>query len=165
MRLTLIIVMSMASIVLQAQENSQSNKHFWHSEYTDAGADRVWQIWTDVSNWKSWDTGLKDAEMKDRFRLNASGIMTTLEGRKTKFKVVEYEEGRSYTFKTNLPLGSLYVKRYLKEEEGRTLFTHEVWFKGLTKGIFSKAFGGKFRKMLPDVLEKIKIIAEHDDRT
>ena len=57
--------------------------------------------------------------------------------------------------KTKLPLGSLYVKRYLKMDG-----THEVWFAGLTRGLFAKAFGGKFRGMLPEVLNNIKTIAE-----
>ena len=83
-----------------------------------------------------------------------------MENRKSKFKVVEYSKGKSYTYKTKLPLGSLYVKRYLTIKEGKTIFTHEVWFKGLTKGIFANAFGEKFRTMLPRVLEKIKEIAE-----
>ena len=87
-------------------------------------------------------------------------IIISLEGRKSKFEIVEYEERKSYTMKTKLPLGSLYVKRYLKMDGRSTRFTHEVWFAGLTRGLFAKAFGGKFRGMLPEVLNNIKTIAE-----
>ena len=76
--------------------------------------------------------------------------------------MVDYQEGTSYTFKTKLPLGGLYVKRYLTEENGITRYTHEVWFKGLTAGIFANAFGGKFRAMLPEVMLNIKKIVEDD---
>jgi len=142
------------------QGQTQSNKHFWHTMETSASPSDIWKIWTDVPNWKDWDSGLKDAEMTDDFRLDAKGIIISLEGRKSKFTVVEYEEGKSYTIKTKLPLSSLYVKRFWEEKNGKIYFTHEVWFKGLTAGIFAKAFGGEFRKMLPVVLENIKKIAE-----
>ena len=143
-----------------AQDSNPTDKHFWYSLETSATPEQIWAIWIDVQHWKDWDTGLKDAEMNGPFQLGQTGIITSLEGRKSKFKVVEYSQGLSYTYKTRLPLGSLYVKRYLSSQEGQMMFTHEVWFKGLTKGIFAKAFGGKFRQMLPKVLENIKQIAE-----
>lgn len=145
---------------LNAQDKEPTNKHFWYSLETSASPEYIWAIWTNVPNWKAWDTGLRDASIEGDFKLNSKGVITSLEGRKSKFKVVEYSEGQFYTYKTKLPLGSLYVKRYLTVKEGKTIFTHEVWFKGLTGGIFAKAFGEKFRTMLPDVLAQIKEIAE-----
>lgn len=145
---------------LTAQDKEPTNNHFWYSMETSASPEVIWTIWTDVPNWKNWDTGLKDASIEGYFNLDSKGVITSLEDRKSKFKVVEYKEGQSYTYKTKLPLGSLYVKRYLTVKEGKTIFTHEVWFKGLTGGILAKAFGDKFRTMLPDVLGKIKEIAE-----
>ena len=154
-------IMLMTSIFLSVSVTAQpTNKHFWHTVETTASTNEIWSIWTDVSNWKNWDTGLKDAKMKTAFAKNAKGVITSLEGRKSKFKVVEYKEGHFYTFKTNLPLGGLYVKRSLEEKEGKIHFTHEVWFKGLTAGIFAKNFGASFREMLPKVMENIKQIAE-----
>jgi len=143
-----------------AQGQQPTDKHFWYTLETQASPEAIWQVWTDVARWKDWDTGLKDAEMPAPFELHAKGTIISLEGRKSKFKVVEFEPGQMCTYKTKLPLGSLYVKRYLKQEGGKTTFTHEVWFAGLTKGIFAKAFGGKFRGMLPGVLQNIKAIAE-----
>lgn len=130
---------------------------------TSSSPEQIWAIWTDVKNWKTWDIGLKDAEMKSSFQEGNKGIITSLEGRKSKFKVIEVNEGISYTYKTKLPLGSLYVKRYLSVNNNITTFTHEVWFKGISKGIFAKAFGKKFRKMLPEVLQNIKQLAESND--
>lgn len=145
---------------LNAQDKEPTNKHFWYSLETSVSPEVIWAIWTDVPNWKDWDTGLKDASIEDDFKLNSKGVITSLEDRKSKFKVVEYTAGQSYTYKTKLPLGSLYVKRYLTVKENKTIFTHEVWFKGLTGGIFARVFGKKFRTMLPDVLAQIKEIAE-----
>ncbi|MEM9328366.1 MAG: SRPBCC family protein [Bacteroidota bacterium] len=143
-----------------AQTAGPSNKHFSYSLSTTASPEEIWSIWIDVDHWKDWDTGLKDASMEGAFGLGAKGAILSLEDRKSKFSVVAFEEGESYTFKTKLPLGGLLVKRFLTIEKGQTVFTHEVWFTGITKGIFANAFGKKFREMLPEVLENIKSIAE-----
>ncbi len=140
----------------------QSNKHFWYTLETDASPEKIWQIWTDVTKWKDWDSGLKDAMMEESFQKDAKGKIVSLDDRKSKFKIVEFEEGISYTFKVRLFLGSLYVKRYLEEVENKTRFTHEVWFTGITKGIFGKSLGKDFREILPEVLENIKRIAENE---
>lgn len=160
MRLFPFIFIATIFTTLKAQDKAPTNKHFWYTLETTAPPDAIWEIWTDVPNWKNWDTGLKDASIKGTFSLGAKGTITSLEDRRSKFKVVAFEEGRSYTYKTKLPLGSLYVKRYLKTENGTTTFTHEVWFKGLTSGAFANAFGEKFKKMLPNVLKNIKHSAE-----
>jgi hypothetical protein len=160
MQKILILFLTLTHMSLHVQIGEQSNKHFWHRVETSASPQKIWQIWTDVKNWQQWDAGLKQAEMTDDFSLNNSGIITSLDNRKSKFTIIAYEEGKSYTFKTKLPLGSLYVKRFLETNDGKTYFTHEVWFAGLTGGIFAKQFGPKFREMLPNVLESIKKIAE-----
>ena len=154
-----------ASLSTQAQERQPSNKHFWHTDTTTATSDRVWNLWTQVETWQHWDSGLKDAYMTDPFSLHKKGTIISLEGRKSKFKVTEIEEGVSYIIKTSLPLGGLYIKRHLRKEGDRTIFTHEVWFKGLTKGLFAKAFGPKFRELLPGVLNNIKRLAEEGHKT
>jgi hypothetical protein len=158
MRLSIVLILT--AMTLQAQHTEQTNKHFWHTVETTANPETIWNIWTDVANWKNWDLGLKDASMDETFSLHAKGNIISLEGRKSKFKIVALEEGKSYTFKTKLLLSSLYVKRSLTVQDGKTLFTHEVWFKGFTAGIFAKAFGGDFRALLPKAMDKIKEIAE-----
>lgn len=160
MRTVFIILLTMLTMQAHAQEKKATKKHFWHTIETTAAPEKIWAVWTDVQNWKVWDTGLKDASMSDNFALNAKGIITSLENKKSKFKIVAFEKGVSYTFKTNLPLGGLYVKRSLEVKNGVTFFTHEVWFSGLTGGIFANMFGEKFKGMLPEVMENIKKIAE-----
>jgi len=160
MRLTVIILFMSGLTTLYGQETKPTNKHFWYSLETTATPEAIWKVWMDVPNWKNWDIGLKDASIKGTPKLGVKGEILSLEERKSRFKIVEFEEGKSYTYKTRLPLGSLFVKRHLDSEKGVTTFTHEVWFSGLTGGIFAKSFGAKFREMLPEVLHNIKKIVE-----
>lgn len=132
-----------------------TNKHFSHSIETELSPAQVWSVWTNVNQWHTWDSGLQKAEMNSAFQKGSKGTLISLEGRRSKFKIVDLDEGRSYTFRTPLLFSSLYVKRYLKTNKGRTTITHEVWFKGLTAGLFANKFGPKFREMLPSVMNKV----------
>ena len=152
-----LLVMTVTGALAQEKPG---RKHFWHTIETSASPDAIWSLWTDVSTWKEWDSGLQDARMDEDFTLGSKGQIISLQGRKSKFKVVAYEEGKSYTFKTSLPLGGLYVKRTLQVADGMTVFTHEVWFAGLSAGIFARALGTEFQEMLPAVMEQIKVLAE-----
>lgn len=143
-----------------APNEQASNKHFWHRIQTEVEPEKIWAIWTEVEQWQQWDTGLKSAALNEPFAKGAKGYIISLEGRKAKFKITDYKAGVSYTFKTRLFLSSLYVKRYLVVENGKTHFTHEVWFKGLLGGLFAKKMGPQFREMLPQVMENILEIAQ-----
>ncbi len=143
-----------------SQAVEQTDKHFWNTLQTTAEPEKIWDIWTDVPNWNTWDTGLKDASITGPFQLNAKGTIVSLKNRTSKFKVVHFEKGKSYTFKTRLPFSALYVKRYLEVRDGFTYFTHEVWFTGLTGGIFAKRFGPEFRRLLPEVMQNVQQSAE-----
>ncbi|WP_245565043.1 SRPBCC family protein [Spirosoma spitsbergense] len=139
----------------------QTNVHFSHTLETRALPEKIWQLWTDVPNWKDWDDGLKSAALTGPFQQGAIGMLTPDKGPTSKFVVDSLVPDQSYTIKTKLPFGSLYVKRYLTVEEGKTQFTHEVWFSGLTKGLFARVLGKHYRTILPDVMRRISVLAEN----
>lgn len=140
--------------------DSTGDHHFQHTLSTTASPETIWSIWTNVERWHEWDTGLRQAELKGDFVVGAKGRLLPDKGPKARFKVVAVEAGQSYTFKTQLPFGGLYVKRYLEVREGQTFFTHEVWFGGFSSRFFAKRLGAGYRALLPGVLEKIREMAE-----
>lgn len=100
------------------------------------------------------------AELNGPFMAGTAGKLIPDKGPKITFRLIEVIPGQSYTFSTSLPLGALYVKRFLSSQNGQTIFTHEVWFTGLTKGIFGRSLGRNYRQILPEVMANIKRIAE-----
>lgn len=137
-----------------------SNTHFQHTIETTASPESIWKIWTDVPNWQQWDSGLKSAILNGNFEVGTKGKLIPDKGPKAKFRITEMEAGKSYTFKTSIPFGGLFVKRTLETKNGKTYFTHEVWFTGLLKGFFGKQLGSNYKNMLPEVMETIKTMAE-----
>ena len=157
MKILYFTILMFAMMAAQAQE---SNYHFSHTESTTASAARIWQVWTDVPNWKQWDKGLKEAILEGEFAIGAKGKLIPDKGPKSKFVVTEMKPGESYTFKTRIPFGWLIIKRYLRNKDGVTRFTHEVEFTGILKKALGKNPGKRYRAMLPEVMQAIAALAE-----
>lgn len=75
-------------------------KCFGYELATTAAHEAIWQIWTDLAGWNEWDTGLQSAYMEGPFLLDAKGVLVPDKGPKSKFKVVDFEAGKSYTIRT-----------------------------------------------------------------
>lgn len=157
------MIVSMISILLVQgfslpdRPEVPSNRHFWHEMRSPASASatNIWHVWTDVARWHTWDTGLKDASLDTEIGLGAKGKLTSLEGQRSKITFVEWEAESQYTFRTRLPLASLYVRRSLSRKAGDLWICHEVWFKGPLAGLFARMFGPRFRELLPSVMEGV----------
>lgn len=148
--------------ILFAMETSaqQTNYHFSHTDSTTASSDKIWQIWTDVPNWKQWDKGLQDATLEGTFEVGTKGKLIPDKGPKSKFIISELVPNQSYTFKTKIPFGWLVIKRTLEVKNEITYFTHDVEFTGLLKKLLGNNLGKRYSAMLPEVMKEIKLIAE-----
>lgn len=142
-----------------------TRRHFWTEQSTTASPAAIWKQWAEVSTWKAWDTGLKDASLVGAFELGAKGHITTLQNQKLPFEITSYKEGEYFTYATKMPLGRLMVHHYFLSDSTTTTFVHEVWFEGLSAPFFALLLGGTFKKMLGPVLVTLQQIAEQDDLT
>jgi len=158
MKLILVFCLTGVTISGTAQ---QSNTHFSHSVTTQARPDQIWQIWTDVANWKDWDKGLKSASLEGAFRDGAKGILIADNGRKAKFVIEQVWPNQSYVMKTKIPFGWLIISRSMNVTGDTTQFTHDVRFTGILKKALGNKLGKRYREMLPEVMENIKSIAEN----
>jgi Polyketide cyclase / dehydrase and lipid transport len=138
----------------------QSNYHFSFTIGVQAPQDSVWAVLTDVPTWHIWDTELKSAHLEGDFALGAKGVLTPKKGPELPFQISEIVPNQSYTFITKMPIGSLDIKRTLTHENGVTYFTDDIAFTGFMKHIFGLILGSGFRKILPEVMDNFKKIAE-----
>jgi hypothetical protein len=140
--------------------HKQSNHHFTFTVGVQNTPDKVWQTLIDVPSWHIWDTELIAASLDSSFEVGAKGILIPQKGPKLPFYISEIIPNQSYTFKTKMPIGSLDIKRTLSVENGITYFTDDIEFKGLFKHIFGLILGSGFRKVLPEVMDNFKKLAE-----
>lgn len=131
--------------------------NFSYTLKTAAKKEVFWRVWTDVKNWHTWDTPLREARLEGAFQQGSKGTLTTKQGQHSSFTITEYKPMQSYTFTTQLPGAKLTVKRYFSSE---STFTHQVTFSGPLRFLFATLLGRGFMKDLPPVMENLKRITE-----
>ena len=141
-----------------------TNRAFSHTVTTKASADAIWRLWTDVTTWKEWDRGLKDAQLTGPMELGATGRILPLSGPASTFEITEFVDGESYAFQTRMPLARLIVRRSLISQDPVT-FRHDVSFEGLGAGFWAGRFGPGFRAALPPTMKALSAYAEAEGAT
>ncbi len=119
-----------------------------------------WKLWTDANTWANWDTPLQSAILEAPMQLGTRGSLITKTGQKSEFVISQFDNLKSYTMTTALPLGQLEIRRFLTEQNGQLEFTHRVRFLGLSAGLFAALLGKGFMQELPVVMQNLKVMAE-----
>ena len=136
-----------------------TNREFSHTLSTSAHPDAVWRLWTDVSTWKDWDKGLKDAELSGPFVKGAQGKIIPLSGPPARFDVTECDKEQGCAFETHLPFARLEVRRSFASRDP-VAFRHDVKFKGALAIVWAGLLGAGFRKALPPTMQALAECAE-----
>lgn len=138
-----------------------SSRAFMHTEVSAAPEKAIWALWTDVAAWSAWDGGLKRASLAGPFEVGASGQILPLSGPPAPFRITALTPNQSYSFETSLPLARLTVtRRFLpRSADGRTVFRHEVAFRGLLGWFWAAQFGPGFRRELPATMARLSQLA------
>ena len=131
---------------------------------TTASQHTIWKLWEDVDNWKDYDTILEYSYLEDnaQFAVGATGYVKADGAPKTKFEIIQVDPGNSFIESLKLPLWStLELKRYVsKNQDGKTIFTHEVEFKGFMKHAYYLLLAKTFKKELYLVMGRMRALAE-----
>jgi hypothetical protein len=134
--------------------------HNTYSILTSASPEKVWQLWSDVKNWKNWDPSLRDSCISGEFDKNVQGILIPEHGPRTPFTISDSQPNFSYTVNTKLPFAKMYIKRLIGYNNQKTMITNEVWMEGPLGSFWWRMVGRKYQQMLPQVMEKFRQIAE-----
>ena len=137
-----------------------SSRAFSHTVTTRASRDCIWRLWVDTRTWANWDLGLSSAASATHLlRANAEGQIVSRAGQKAKFKVIEWQDGEAYAFRTSLPFAALNVRRTFEHGQ-QTRFTHAVHFSGPLAGLWAALLGRGFREALPPTMDQLVRLAE-----
>lgn len=136
------------------EKASGTNRRFEHTHSTTADRAEVWRLWTDVSSWRRWDQGLKDAALDGPFVEGAAGTIVPNAGPTTSFTITDLDPGVGYTFASKLPGSRLNVRREFVNGQS-TSFRHTVWFDGPLAWLWALLVGRSFRRQLPPTMRRI----------
>ena len=120
----------------------------------------IFSIYKNVSNWYVWDKEIKESSLKGPFIKGSFGSLTPSKGPKSKIKLSEVEEDKSFTVESKLPFCVMHFEHHLISKGDTVLVTHKVRFKGLLSFVFRNIIGKQIKNGFPITLKGLKSLAE-----
>lgn len=132
----------------------------WKYEYsviTDATAQQIWQVWSDVECWPAWDKGL---EYSKAFGPLADGVLIELKpvgGPKTDVRLTECVQNKSFLCISRLPLATVLKSDHKieQEKEGCVRVINNITISGPLSFLFGWLVGKKIAKHIPDAMQQL----------
>lgn len=137
-----------------------------YSIETNARTDKIWSLWTDVQQWKRFDTLLEYAYLTQNtpMTLGSVGYLKAQGGIKTKFEVIQMQSNKSLVLSLKLPFYQVIeLHRYVElSSPEKNIISHEVHFKGALRSMYYAMLSRTFKKELQLVMGRLKVVAENE---
>ncbi|RKR11818.1 polyketide cyclase/dehydrase/lipid transport protein [Flavobacterium sp. 90] len=129
-----------------------------HSIVTKAVTkEQMWNLFVDVNNWHSWDTGIEYAKLEGNFEKGNHFLLRPKGGPNVKVELLEVVENKRFLDVTNFPLAKMYDEHIFEETPEGLKITNIIIVKGLLGFLWVKLVAKKIVDALPiDVQEQIK---------
>ena len=95
-----------------------------------ADINKIWNLYSDVSKWSSWDDGVEDVRLCGPFSVGTHGIMEMTHGPSLPFVLTECSEKEGFTTESEMgPITVTFVHTLNEDADGVTI-THAVIIDG-----------------------------------
>lgn len=127
---------------------------------TNATPSKIWEFWSDVETWPTWDDGLDSASIEGEFVTGTNGWLKPVNGPKVKLELINVRENQFFHDRTQLPLGRLDFFHTLERVGEQTRITQQIEMHGALTFVFSRLIGNGLRKRLHSVMNRLVRLAE-----
>ncbi|OMQ11679.1 SRPBCC family protein [[Flexibacter] sp. ATCC 35103] len=119
--------------------------------------EQMWNLFADVNNWHTWDTGIEYAKLEGNFEKGNHFLLRPKGGPNVKVELLEVVENKRFLDVTNFPLAKMYDEHLFEETPDGLKITNIITVKGLLGFLWVKLVAKKIVDALPvDVQEQIK---------
>jgi hypothetical protein len=126
-----------------------------------APVETIWQLWTDVENWKKWDDSVEYSKIDGEFENGMLGTLKTVNGPKAKFRLKNITINKSFTSQLKLPLCTVDFVHELVNENNLLKIRHSIKIYGPLTFIFKNVIGKNAAKDLPAAVKKLVDMTEN----
>ena len=127
---------------------------------TAASPETIWQIWSDVANWKVWDTQVESSMLNGAFTVGSRGTLKPKGGPKSAFTLIDVQPGKTFSDRTQLPLATLdFIHEVVPTPTG-TQITHRIRLSGPLAPLFARLMGNNLRQGTQDAVQKLASMAQ-----
>lgn len=135
---------------------------FEHSIDISADAKTVFHAYQNVSEWSQWDPETEAASIDGDFTVGTTGTIKPKGAPKSKMKLIEVTEDRSFTVECGLPLCKMHFIHLINPGENGTNLVNQIEFSGILGPVFAKLVGKSISKTLPESLAGLKRHIENE---
>ena len=129
-----------------------------HEKECNIDIDRLWDLYSNVENWKLWDEEVESISIEGDFAVGTKGVMT-MEGQDPmNFTLTTVEEKKCFIDETVIePLNvSIIVGHFIeKKTNDRFFLRHSVIIKGENADMVAEQIGESFTVDIPASMEKL----------
>ncbi len=137
---------------------------FEHSIETYATQKRIWALYSDVSKWPLWDSGISSVTIDGPFSTGSTGTITPDGQDSLPYRLLEVNPEKGFSDQTELP-GHGAVIRFIHSidvlQSGKTRITHRVEIDGNNADEVGSKIGSAFVEGIPKTMESLANMALH----
>ena len=133
----------------------------WAETKAKSNSECVWDIWTDVGSWPTWDHELEWSNLNGPFKIGTKGKLKPKGWPASEFCIISVEEGKSHSDKTVMPLTKIIFNHELKQLDNNTTYIrHHVTVSGLLAPLLWLTMRRTLKKGLPKAVQALARLAE-----
>jgi hypothetical protein len=138
--------------------------HFSNSVQISASTSTIFELYSGVSEWPTWDPEVERASISGAFAAGTVGALKPKGGPESKMELIEVTAGKSFAVRCKLPLCEMTFGHELTRTASLTTATHHVLFTGPLSAVFGFLIGRGIKKTLPATMNGLKHAAEARQR-
>lgn len=122
--------------------------------------ERIFEIYADVRNWKTWDPDTKESSIDGPFQTGSKGRITPPKGMTVPMNFISVVPNKSFTVESQIPFFRMVFEHELNATGAGTEVVHRVTFSGALSFLLGRIVGNPLRTTLPTTLASLKRLAE-----
>ena len=130
------------------------------SKETKASEAKIWQIFTDVENWKEWIDGVEYSTIDGNFENGTLVTIKNFNKPKSASPLKDVVVNKSFVLQAKMPLSTVDFIHEIVNENDVLKVRFAVEISGISAFFFKAIFRKSVRKSLPIVAKKVVELAE-----
>ena len=127
--------------------------------YTDTKKEDIWELWSNVNNWKKWHTGLDYCKLEKEFKTGDHLLLKHRGVGIVRLFLAEVKKGESFTACTNFFGAKIHYTRSMKEKPKGLLITYTMTITGPLKFFWYLMMKNKLVNCMPHDVDKLVEVA------
>lgn len=132
-----------------------------HTIKTNEELHKIWQVLTDVENWKDWDKELVESKIEGPFQTGTKGTLKFKTGPILETELTHVDPSkRVFVQEAKIFLAKVVMTHAITQHEGKVKVTFQTEIKGFLALPYKWMLGSSIKKKIPTEMEAmLKIVS------